>query len=266
MALTGYSRFNGGAGCGGDLVMQLSPNYNFNQEAYDKWYAGLTAHEFFHVYYNHFMWKIPGGFWAEGSADFSARHSLGEDIRRDRFWMIEWTFNEYAKKYNIELDLAHISTNPNQELDIYYLGDMFFEYLYQYHGGYEKIIKFFNQGMDYSIFNSTYEEIDIGYINYLKSFISTNAVVQSFNESEFNIFPNPVSYNSIVSFKMNRIDNVSLTVCNLAGQKIHTYVNGNLSPGLYKFQIEKSKLAPGLYVVSLTTPVSQSNIKLIVND
>jgi hypothetical protein len=171
MALTGYSRFNGGAGCGGDLVMQLSPNSGTEAD-YEKFYAGMSAHEFFHIYYHHFLWQIPGGFWAEGSADFSARHSLGEDIRRDRFWMLEWTFSEYAKKYNVTIDLDHIIKNSNQELDIYYLGDMFFEYLFLNHGGFVKIKEFFNQGMDYSVFNTTYAEIDKGYIHYLKSLLN----------------------------------------------------------------------------------------------
>ncbi|NQU54734.1 MAG: T9SS type A sorting domain-containing protein [Bacteroidetes bacterium] len=209
--------FNGGVGCGGDLVIQLSPNYNFNQQDYDKYYAGLSAHEFFHIYYNHFMWQIPSGFWAEGSADFSARHFLGNDIRRERFWMIEWTFNEYAQKHNIELNLEHISKNPNLELDIYYLGDMFFEYLYQFHGGYEKIIEFFNQQMDFSVFESTYEEIDKGYINYLKSLVGINTASDEIDDNDLNFW---FSNKQIFIQNSSQSNRFKINVFAVTGQKL----------------------------------------------
>lgn len=166
--------FNGGVGCGGDLVIQLSPNYNFNANYYYSdyfGYAGLSAHEFFHIYYNHFMWAIPGGFWAEGTADFSQRHSLNWPIPAHSLWNINELFTTYKQKHNVTISLEHIYTNPYFELDIYFLGDMFFEFLYKHHGGYENIMKFFNEGMDYSVFGVSYEEIDNGYINFLKSLV-----------------------------------------------------------------------------------------------
>jgi len=246
MDLTGYSRFNGGAGCGGDLNLMLSPNYNFDQETYDTFYAGMSAHEFFHIYYNHFMWEIPSGFWAEGSADFSARHSLGEDIRRERFWMIEWTFNEYAEKYNVELDLEHISSNPNLELDIYYLGDMFFEYLFQYHGGYEKIMEFFNKGMDYSVFNATYEEIDTGYINYLKTLAGIQLSVKDEQlKQAITIYPNPFSEILTIDSK---VPLKKVEIFSMLGQKIKEINLGfksistiSLSQGIYLVKIQSEK-------------------------
>jgi len=242
MDLTGYSRFNGGAGCGGDLNLMLSPNYNFNQETYDVFYAGMSAHEFFHIYYNHFMWEIPGGFWAEGSADFSARHSLGEDIRRERFWMIKWTFNEYAEKYNVELDLEHISTNPNLELDIYYLGDMFFEYLYINHGGFEKIREFFNNGMDYSVFNASYDEIDTGYINYLKSLVGIPLNVEEEQLKHAILFyPNPTA--NILTIK-SELPITKVEVYSVLGQKV-IEINSNFKV------ISIESLSNGIYMVKI---------------
>ncbi len=242
IALTGYSRFNGGAGCGGDLNLVLSPNYNFNQEYYDTFQAGMNAHEFFHIYYNHFMWEIPGGFWAEGSADFSARHSLGQDIRSDRFWMIEWTFNEYAENYNVELNLEHISTNPNLELDIYYLGDMFFEYLYINHGGFEKIMEFFKTGMDYSVFNATYEEIDTGYINYLKTLAGILEVENEIFDESIVFYPNPVT--TILTID-SKVPIKKVEIFSVLGQKVKVINSDfksistvNLSKGIYMVKIQ----------------------------
>ena len=164
--------YNGGVAMGSDNFNMISPEFLGN--GLNEALGGLVAHEFFHVIHFNLLTRgfIPNlRFHMEGSADFNARHSLGLDIRRDRFWMLEWTFNEYAQKYNIELNLEHISSNPNNELDVYYLGDMFYEYLFINHGGYEKIKQFYINGMDYSVFNATYAEIDNGYINYLKSLI-----------------------------------------------------------------------------------------------
>lgn len=205
MDLTGYGNFNGGAGCGGDLVLELSPNYNYNEENYySKYfgYEGMCAHEFFHVYYNHFMWEIPGGFWAEGTAEFSQCHSLNWELPPHSLWKIEWLFSDYKQKYNVEINLKHISENPNYEIDIYFLGNCFFEFLYENYGGYENIIKFFNEGMDYSVFNATYEEIDNGYIKYLKSlvnYIPPNILVPIPFDEPFDDFSNGWSKPSYIN-------------------------------------------------------------------
>ncbi len=183
--------FNGGAACGGDLVVELSPNYNYNEENYySKYfgYEGMCAHEFFHIFYNHFMWEIPGGFWAEGTADFNQCHSLGWELPKHSFWKIKELFTTYATKYNVDLNLEHISTNPNQELDIYFLGNAFFEYIYLYHGGYKKIMEFYNEQMDYSVFNATYDEIDKGYINYLKSLVEINTASDDIEDNVLNLW------------------------------------------------------------------------------
>lgn len=211
--------FNGGVGCGGDLVIQLSPNYNYNEKNYySKYfgYAGMCAHEFFHIYYNHFMWEIPGGFWAEGTADFNQRHSLGWELPEHSFWNIEELFTTYATKYNVEINLEHISTNPNQELNIYFLGDAFFEYIYLYRGGYEKIMEFFNKQMDYSVFNATYEEIDKGYINYLKSLVGITSVGKIENKN-FNLW---FSNNDLLIQNANRVGKIDIEIFTLTGQKI----------------------------------------------
>ncbi len=196
MKLTGREGlwYNGGVAMGTDNFNMLSPEFLGN--GLDEALGGLVAHEFFHVI--HFN-ILPSRNWPnwqfhlEGSADFNARHSLGLDIRRDRFWMIEWTFSEYATKYNIDLTLAHISSNPNNELDVYYLGDLFYEYLYLNHGGYEKIKEFYNNALDYSVFDATFEEIDKGYIRYLKrlvNYIPPKSLTELPFEDSFNDFSN----------------------------------------------------------------------------
>ncbi len=211
--------FNGGVGCGGDLVMQLSPNYNYNEESYYSdyfGYEGMCAHEFFHIYYNHFMWEIPGGFWAEGTADFNQRHSLGWPIPEHSLWKINALFSDYKNRYNVAINLEHIYSNPYGELDIYFLGDMFFEFLYQNYGGFENIKKFFNQGMDYSVFGATYEEIDTGYINYLKSLAGITDVEQV-TGAPLKLF---IESNNLVIQNIKQKQNTEIEVFNVSGQKV----------------------------------------------
>lgn len=172
MDYTNNDFYPGGIAVGTDNYNMLSLNLtNDELDVLD----GFLAHEIFHVIHFHMLpsrdwpnWK----FHLEGSADFNARHSLGLDIWRNRFWMLEWTFSEYAEKYNIDLTLEHISSNPNKELDVYYLGDLFYEYIFNNHGGYKKIKEFYNNALDYSVFDATFEEIDKGYINYLKTLMN----------------------------------------------------------------------------------------------
>ena len=217
--LTTYSRFNGGAGCGGDLVMELSPNYNYKEENFYSdyfGYAGLCAHEFFHIFYNHFMWEIPGGFWAEGTADFSQRHSLNWPIPQHSVWNINALFTDYKDKYNVDINLKHISNNPNGELDIYFFGDMFFEFLYQNYDGFENIKKFFNQGMDYSVFGTTYEEIDSGYINFLKSLAGITDV-EEMEEIPLEMF---IEKNQLAILNTKQIQNAEIEIFTISGQKL----------------------------------------------
>ena len=221
MQLLGYNDyFNGGVGCGGDLVIELSPNYNFDANYFYNDYfgfAGLCAHEFFHIYYNHFMWEIPGGFWAEGTADFSQRHSLNWPVPQHSLWKIDELFGSYKTNHNVTINLEHIYTNPFGELDIYFLGDMFFEYLYQFHGGYEKIIEFFNQQMDYSVFETTYENIDIGYINFLKSLVGIETNNDEFEENKLNFW---ISNNQLHIQNSSQNTNIGIEIYTVSGQKL----------------------------------------------
>ena len=263
--------FNGGVGCGGDLVIELSPNYNYDAQIYYSnyfGYDGMSAHEFFHVFYNHFMWNIPGGFWAEGTADFSARHALGWEIPAHSLWEIDWMFKDYAKEYNVVVNLAHISTNPYLKLDIYFLGDMFFEYIFKYHGGYEKIREFFNAGMDYSVFNATYSEIDDGYINYLKGLVNSSTLVKHTTASDnmLKVCPNPLTDISTITFTNILTCDATLEIYDLKGQKLFTIVDDILLPGTHTYQINRSQLPGGLYIVSLSTPLNRSYVKIVITD
>lgn len=246
-----YDDYNGGSGCGGDKVDEISPSYNFDSQAfYSKYfgYAGLTSHEFFHVFQNHFMWGFPGGFWAEGSADFSQRHALGWEMPEHSFWKIKEMFEDYASKHPaVEINLKHISTNPYLELDIYFLGDAFFEYLWLYHGGFEKIREFFNQQMDYSVFETSYEEIDKGYIAYLKSLVYGPTHVDSKSGKDLvRLYPNPVGSVLYFEFSESLPKGTTLEIFSTDGrQQMQSPVIGG------QFSIDLGIYKPGIYFYNL---------------
>ncbi|WP_297099752.1 hypothetical protein [uncultured Draconibacterium sp.] len=255
--LTGWGPLSGGAGCGGDLVIEVSPNFNYNQSNFYSdyfGYTGMCAHEFFHIYYNHFMWSIPGGFWAEGTADFNQRHSLNWPIPQHSLWKINELFGAYKQNHNATINLEHIYTNPYNELDIYFLGDMFFEFVYQEYGGFENIMKFFNEEMDYSVFGVSYEEIDNGYINFLKSLAGITDVEQ-ITEPRTEVF---IESNKLCIQNAEQMQNAKLELFNTSGQKllqtrINIISNGNFSlplPGSVKSQFIIVRLQTKTDVIS----------------
>lgn len=260
--LTGYDNFNGGS-----ASLNISPhNFWGGIEGYN-W---LLAHEFGHIFNSLMYSDFPSGFYHEGMANFSGYNMDGME-HLDDLWKIQYVFDYYQNTYSRDPTLNEIIYNPDAGqpgleygIDCYFFGFEFMRFLKKTEG-YLKMKEFFNAGLDFTVFNMSYEEIEIGYINYLKA-INPNAVNQTYFNNEFKVYPNPLTDASIISFKTKSDGNVTLSVCNLKGQKILTIVDAKLAQGKYKYQIDKSKLTPGIYIVSLSTPLYQSNIKLIVND
>lgn len=259
-----YNDYNGGSGCGGDKVDEISPNYNFNSSAYySKYfgYAGLVAHEFFHVFQNHFMWDFPGGFWAEGSADFSQCHSLGWELPRHSFWNIEDLFGAYADRHpGEEINLAHIAENPHLELDIYFLGHAFFEFLFENYGGYIPIREFFNRGMDYSVFGASYEEIDQGYIAYLKRLLTLDT------EGEHIGQPGPKAWlqRDVLNLRgaSGEIRDLEITIFNLAGQEMLSRVQKNWTGGAICFPMPELETG-NIYILGIKDGGQLTGMKII---
>jgi hypothetical protein len=165
MDLSGYDDFNGGS-----ASLNISPhNFWSGLEGYN-W---LLAHEFGHVFNSLMYIDMPGGFYHEGMANLSGYYMDGGAHRDDR-WKIDYVFNYFKDNYNREPTLEEIITNydagkPGLEfgIDCYFFGFEFFRYLVKTEG-FIKIREFFNNEMDWSVFNNSYEQIDQGYIEYLK--------------------------------------------------------------------------------------------------
>lgn len=82
---------------------------------------------------------------------------------------------------------------------------------------------------------------------------------------DFNVYPNPVEENSIISFNILNKQKVELKIYDILGREASSLFNGYLSAGDHQYSIaEKSDLSPGVYVVTLCVDRQRFTKKLIV--
>ncbi|NUM72082.1 MAG: T9SS type A sorting domain-containing protein [Ignavibacteriaceae bacterium] len=66
-------------------------------------------------------------------------------------------------------------------------------------------------------------------------------------------YPNPFNPSTTISFTIDKADFVNLSVYNIAGEKVATLVNQELSVGKYNYQFDASKLPSGIYLYTLNS-------------
>lgn len=157
MDLTGYDDFNGGS-----ASICISPNSFWSGLDGYNW---LLAHEFGHIFNSLMYSNFPSGFHHEGMANLSGFYMDG-GAHLDDQWKIEAVFENYQKKYHREPTLDEFITDPDGLIDCYYFGFEFFRFLIK-HEGHLKIKEFFNNGLDWTVFTMSYEEIEEGFKEYL---------------------------------------------------------------------------------------------------
>ncbi|NQV03607.1 MAG: T9SS type A sorting domain-containing protein [Bacteroidia bacterium] len=67
------------------------------------------------------------------------------------------------------------------------------------------------------------------------------------------VFPNPATSITTASFYLVNPDNVELNLFNTFGQKVRNYQPGYLGTGEHEVEIDAGNLAPGVYILQLTT-------------
>ncbi len=77
-------------------------------------------------------------------------------------------------------------------------------------------------------------------------------------------YPNPFNPVTTISYHLNRIENVRLTVVNAVGQKVATLVDQQQNPGSYKVDFDASSLTSGVYFYRMTTGTETQVRKMIV--
>ncbi len=80
----------------------------------------------------------------------------------------------------------------------------------------------------------------------------------------FELYPNPTNNNTMVTFKLDKDQNVSVDVYNMLGEKVYTANQGLMSSGEHMITINGSTLQSGVYFVRFTTDNSSSTQKLVI--
>jgi hypothetical protein len=66
-----------------------------------------------------------------------------------------------------------------------------------------------------------------------------------------NVYPNPVTISSIVSYKIKNSGHVVLSLYNDKGQQVNTIMDQTLSPGEYNTSLKAESLPSGIYICVL---------------
>ncbi len=78
-------------------------------------------------------------------------------------------------------------------------------------------------------------------------------------------YPNPFNPVTTIEFNIRKTGLVRLEVYNVAGQKVATLVNQQMTPGTYKIQLDASHLPSGMYFYQLVTGDFRATKKMILN-
>ena len=68
----------------------------------------------------------------------------------------------------------------------------------------------------------------------------------------FQNYPNPFRKRTTIPFQLARQGKVTLTVYNLMGQPVEVLVNKNMPPGKHLVEFNAEKMAPGLFLYTIT--------------
>jgi hypothetical protein len=84
-----------------------------------------------------------------------------------------------------------------------------------------------------------------------------------FDKSTLNIYPNPITDNSIISFDLTQNTNVKLSVYNMNGQLMNVLLDKTMGKGNHQINWT-SKINPGVYLLKLETSNTIETIKVVI--
>jgi len=125
--------------------------------------------------------------------------------------------------------------------------------------------RYFIWGFDGSPNNLTNDgkNLMLNIIDYIKAPIS--AINEDINPFDFNIYPNPVTQNTSLSYSLTTSAHVSITITNMMGQVLKTVLNLYQVPGRYNIPADFSCFPQGIYYVTLQTDKETFCEKVIIS-
>jgi hypothetical protein len=79
-----------------------------------------------------------------------------------------------------------------------------------------------------------------------------------------NIYPNPVSSSTTISFNLEKTKNITVSLYDMIGHKVATIAQSQYFAGKNEVNYNASSLPKGMYFVQITDGVSSSSLKMIV--
>lgn len=82
----------------------------------------------------------------------------------------------------------------------------------------------------------------------------------------FSVYPNPFINNTTITYKLNMVSDIAITLTDVLGKEVVLYTNSNQSSGKHEVSINSTvlDLAKGMYFVKLETNKGRDFIKVIV--
>ena len=92
--------------------------------------------------------------------------------------------------------------------------------------------------------------------------VSTQDILRS--KYSFTVYPNPMNDVGVVSFSLNKGEDITLTVTDIVGKSSIVMAQQYFGEGKHVFNISELKLQPGIYIVSLQVGNETAHQKIIV--
>jgi hypothetical protein len=98
-----------------------------------------------------------------------------------------------------------------------------------------------------------------------KQFFTTSSLKQAFDENPLlDIYPNPFSSSTTISFSLLQDGNATITLYDLAGRKIETVLDENVEAGSHKVQLTRGQWSGGIYFLKMKLNESIVTTKIII--
>jgi len=102
--------------------------------------------------------------------------------------------------------------------------------------------------------------------NFRVESLTTNTENLNLPQNEFQVYPNPITKQTIVSFDNPKKGTVNLSIYDMQGRMQYTVIDKDLNQGSYSFPLNEYSLSNGIYIIHLATQKGNSELKLIVSD
>jgi hypothetical protein len=86
--------------------------------------------------------------------------------------------------------------------------------------------------------------------------------ISNLPSNSLNIYPNPVKASSIIEFRALKSTNCAIDIYDLAGQKVSTIIDENITAGVHSYTLNAANLPQGIYFVKLITSEGSTTRKI----